>query len=129
MSMIDKVRMEEKTNYLKQQYDELRQQMTKISEEFDKKVNDKQMEIWKQDMSIRSLSQQILQISQENERLRKCKDLSESIARLPSVCLEDLTNEEAISNAKESALMGALESVKSTKYEGLVKEIEDMQNK
>jgi hypothetical protein len=48
--------MEEKTNYLKQQYDELRQQMTKISEEFDKKVNDKQMEIWKQDMSIRSLS-------------------------------------------------------------------------
>lgn len=62
----------------------------KIQDDANKKISDKQLEIWKLDMTIRTLSSQVVDLQQENERLKKCKDLSESIAKLPSTCLTDL---------------------------------------
>ena len=48
-------------------------------------------------------------MANEIERLQKVKDISESIARLPEACLEDLKSEKEIKHAKETALHQALD--------------------
>lgn len=100
-----------------------------MADDYHKKLSDKQMEIWKQDLTIKSLSQQIVSMTQEISRLKKCKDLSESIARLPSACLDDLTSDRQMEDARTSALQEALEQMKGSEFDKVTKEIEDIQNK
>jgi len=54
------------------------------------------MEIWKTEMTQRSMSQQMLTLTQEIERLQKVKGISESMMRLPMACLEDINTEKDI---------------------------------
>ena len=70
-----------------------------------------------------------MSLTQEISRLKKCKDLSESIARLPSACLDDLTSDKQIEDARSSALKEALDQMKGSEFDKVTKEIEDMQNK
>ena len=63
MSKIEKIKLEERMKYLKEQYDEMKMTTGKNQEGFDKKVNDKQMEIWKQQMTVRSMVQQMSSMS------------------------------------------------------------------
>jgi hypothetical protein len=48
-------------------------------------------------------------MGEEIERLSKVKGIGESIARLPSVCLENLNSAEEIRAAKENALASSLD--------------------
>ena len=109
MHKIEKIRLEERTNFMREQQDELKSKLSSINDEYDKKLNSKQMEIWKQDMTIRSLTQQMSQLTQEIERLSKAKDLSESIARMPMVCFNNLNTAVEMQEAKESALSEAVD--------------------
>jgi len=65
-------------------------------------------------------------LTEEIERLRKCKDVGESIMRLPMVCLEDMKTEEDIRNVKETALHSALDQLRGKDYDNVVKDIEDI---
>jgi len=47
--------MEERLSYNKTQHDELKQSLATIHEDYDKKLNDKQLEVWKADMAYRQL--------------------------------------------------------------------------
>ena len=49
----------------------------------------------------------------EIERLKKVQNVSDSVARLPEACLEDLTSAPKIKEAKASALHDALMDLKS----------------
>lgn len=89
-SKIHAIRLEEKVSYLDRQFAEFKQSTSQVADDYQKKLSDKQMELWKQDLSIKSLSHQIIELTEEINRLKKCKDLNESIAKLPSVCLDDL---------------------------------------
>jgi hypothetical protein len=68
-------------------------------------------------------------MSKEMERLEKVKDLGESIARLPSACLEDIKTQDEVDKAKASALHSALDKARGDDYSALVKDIDDIQNK
>ena len=92
MSKIQSIKLEERTNYLKQQYDEMVASTKKIQEEFDSKINDKQMQIWKHEMTERSLTKEIHELGKEIERLSKVKNINESIARLPTSCIEAMNS-------------------------------------
>ena len=68
-------------------------------------------------------------MTKEMRRLEKVKDIGESIARLPSACLDDIKTEEEVQRAKASALHSALDQARGSDYSKLVKEIDDIQNK
>ena len=63
-------------------------------EEFDKLIKDKQMLAFKADMERQQLADRAQSLALEVERLRKVKDISESIARLPEACIEDLKTDD-----------------------------------
>lgn len=48
---IEKIRLEEQMNYVKSQHLQLQETLTEIQEEFDEKIKNKQMELWKQEMT------------------------------------------------------------------------------
>jgi hypothetical protein len=48
------------------------------------------MQIWKSDMTQTQLIERMSGMAKEMERLQKVKDIGESVARLPSVCIDDL---------------------------------------
>ncbi len=50
MCKIDKIKIEEQSNYLKDQYSQLKENMLKMQEDFDQQIKAKQMEVWKSDM-------------------------------------------------------------------------------
>jgi len=129
MSKVEKIRLEERTNAVREQYNELKQKISTMQDEFDKKLNQKQMEIWKTEMTQRSMAQQMMSLTEEIERLRKAKDVGESIMRLPMVCLEDMKTEDDIRQVKQTALHSALDELRGKDYDNLVKDIEDIQNK
>jgi hypothetical protein len=52
--------------------------------------------------------EQMAAMSKEMNRLEKVKDLGESIARLPSACVDDIKTQEEVEKAKRSALNQAL---------------------
>ena len=68
-------------------------------------------------------------MGEEIERLSKVKGIGESIARLPSACLENLNSAEEVRAAKESALASSIDQIRGKDYDKLVKDIEDLQNK
>jgi len=68
-------------------------------------------------------------MTKEMHRLEKVKDIGESIARLPSACLDDIKTEQEVQRAKSTALHSALDQARGSDYSKLVKEIDDMQNK
>ena len=87
------------------------------------------MEIWKTEMTQRSMSQQMLTLTQEIERLQKVKGISESMMRLPMASLEDINTEKDILKVKESALHSALDQLRGKEYDAMVKDIDEIQNK
>ena len=96
-----------------------------MQEDFDHKLKEKQMELWKVDMAQRQMVEQMSTMSREMDRLEKVKGLGESIARLPSACLENISKDE-VRKAKASALHSALDQVKGADYTALVKDIDDI---
>ena len=70
--------------------------------------------------------EQMATMTKEMHRLEKVKDLGESIARLPSACVEDIRAQEEVEKAKASALHSALDKVRGEDYSALVKEIDTM---
>ena len=68
-------------------------------------------------------------MGEEIERLSKVRGIGESIARLPSACLENLNCAEEIREAKESALASSIDEIRGKDYDKLVKDIDDIQNK
>lgn len=54
------------------------------------------MMLWKQEMTQKSLITTNSNLTEEIERLQKVHGISDSIARLPSVCLENLNNAEEV---------------------------------
>ena len=100
-----------------------------MQEDFDQKLKEKQMELWKSDMAQRQLVEQMAAMSKEMQRLEKVKDIGESIARLPSACLQDIKTHDEVQNAKAKALHSALDQVRGKDYSNLVKDIDDIQNK
>jgi hypothetical protein len=97
-----------------------------MQDDYDKKLNQKQMEIWKTEMTQRSMAQQMMTLTEEIERLRKAKDVGESIMRLPMACLEDIKTDDDIRKVKETALHSALDELRGKDYDNLVKDIEDI---
>ena len=82
-------------------------------------------------MTIQSLEKAQVRLEVEIERLRKIQDVGESVARLPSVCVDDLTTSEKVKEVKASALHEALMDLKS-KDKGrndLIQQIEEMEAK
>lgn len=67
-------------------------------------MKEKQMTIWKTEMSQTQLVDQVTRLTTEIERLKKVEKLGESISRLPSVCLQDISNEKEAEKARSSAL-------------------------
>lgn len=126
---IEKIRLEEQTNYLKEQMQQLKEQNMKQAEEFERKLKEKQMLVWKTEMSQSQLVDQITRLSSEVERLKKIEGLNESIARLPNVCLQDISSEKEAERAKSSALHQALDKVRGKEFDDVVKEIDDLQDK
>lgn len=49
--------------------------------------------------------------------------------RMPLACLDGMNNEEEIRQVKETALHGALDELRGKEYDGMVKEIDEIQNK
>jgi len=94
---------------MRDQYDSLKQDMHNMSEDFDHQLKEKQMALWKADITQRQLVEQMASMSKEMERLQKVKDIGESIARLPSACLEDIKTQDEVDKAKASALHSALD--------------------
>ncbi len=92
----------------------------KIQEDFDSKISEKQMRIWKSEMAQKQLADRVTNMAGEIDRLQKVKDLGESIARLPSACLDDINTEQQVREAKESALASALDEMKGKNYDALV---------
>lgn len=62
------------------------------------------MELWKADMTQRQMVDQMASMTKEMQRLERIKDIGESIARLPSACLEDIKTQDEVQRAKASAL-------------------------
>ena len=56
--------------------------------------------------------------------MRKVKDISESIVKLPQACIEDLKTEGDIRKAKETALGEALKKTRGSDYDNLMDEID-----
>lgn len=75
------------------------------------------------------MAQKINTLTAEIERLQKVKNLGESIARLPSACLENMNTADEVQEAKDSALHQALEAMRGNDYDKMVSEIEDIQAK
>lgn len=48
-------------------------------------------------------------MAKEIDRLNKVKEIGESVARLPSVCIDDLKSKSQIEEAKASALHEAVD--------------------
>jgi predicted nuclease with TOPRIM domain len=108
---------------------QLKEQNMKQAEEFERKLKEKQMLVWKTEMSQSQLVDQITRLSSEVERLKKIEGLNESIARLPNVCLQDISSEKEAERAKSSALHQALDKVRGKEFDDVVKEIDDLQDK
>lgn len=92
-------------------------------------MTQRKLDGFKADAANKQLVDRMLNMNEELERLRKVKDISESIVRLPQVCVEDLRTAKDVRKAKESALSDALEKVKAEDYENLVSDIENIQEK
>ena len=71
------------------------------------------MQVWRKDLTIQGLEKQQTDLDAEVDRLKKVKNIGESVARLPEVCLADLTSPSKIKDAKSSALHDALMDLKS----------------
>ena len=84
------------------------------------------MALWKSDISQKQMVEQMAAMSKEMNRLEKVKDLGESIARLPSACVEDIKTQEEVDKAKKSALNQALQKVRGDDYDALVKDIDNI---
>jgi len=80
-----------------------------MAEEFEAQLKEKQMDLWKTKMGQNQLVDQVTRLSAEVERLKKVEGLSESISRLPSVCLQGISNEKEAERARSSALHEALD--------------------
>lgn len=87
------------------------------------------MKLWKSDMTQRQLIDRMSVMEKEMNRLEKVRDISESIARLPSVCIDDIKTQDEVQKARDSALHQALERVKGDEYSNLVNEIDQIQDK
>ena len=75
-----------------------------MQDDFDHQIKQKQMELWKADMTQRQMVDQMASMTKEMQRLERIKDIGESIARLPSACLEDIKTQDEVQRAKASAL-------------------------
>lgn len=51
LAKIEKIRIEERANFMQQEYADLKQMVQTQQESFDKKMKDKQMELWKEQMA------------------------------------------------------------------------------
>ena len=129
MLKIEKIRVEEQSNYLRDQIMDLKETNFKMAEEFEQKTKEKQMTLWKTEMAQNQLVDQVTRLTTEVERMKKVEGISESISRLPSVCLQDISNEKEAERAKSSALHQALDQVRGKEYDDVVKEIDAMQDK
>ena len=56
-------------------------------------------------------------MSKEIERLQKVKEIGESVARLPSVCIDDLKSKSQIEEAKSSAIHSAVDQIRGRDYD------------
>lgn len=81
------------------------------------------------DVERQQLASRAQNLAEEVDRLRKCKDISESIVRLPQVCIDDIKNEGDIRKAKETALGEALKKTRGKDYDNLLDEIETIEDK
>lgn len=89
---------------MRDQYDQLKASIHTMQEDFDNQLKEKQMALWKSDISQKQMVEQMAAMTKEMNRLEKVKDLGESIARLPSACVEDIKAQEEVDKAKASAL-------------------------
>lgn len=60
MQKIQIIRTEEQAKYLKEQYQELKQNFNKVQDECDKKVNNHKLEYWKLEMETKQMAQNML---------------------------------------------------------------------
>ena len=109
MSTIEKIRGEEQAHFLREQIQQLKEQNFKMAEDFEFQIKEKQMKVWKTEMAQSQLVDQVTRLTTEIERMKKVGNISESISRLPNVCLQDISNEKEIEKAKSSALHQALD--------------------
>ena len=89
------------------------------------------MQVWRKDLTIQGLEKSQVQLEDEIDRLKKVKDIGESVARLPAPCLDDLTSATKIKEVKSSALHDALLDLKS-KDKGrndLIDKIEELEER
>ena len=66
------------------------------------------MDSWKAEASERALTDRMVGMSTELDRLRKVAGLAESIGRLPSECLEDLKTAQDVRDIKKDAVVNAI---------------------
>lgn len=100
-------------------------------EDIESKLNEATVKVYRKDLTIQGLEKQQMALEQEVERLKKVKDIGESVARLPAACLDDLTSTTKVKEAKASALHDALMDLKS-KDKGrndLIDKIEELEER
>ena len=89
------------------------------------------MQVWRKDLTIQGLEKKQADLETEVDRLKKVKNLGESVARLPPDAVADLTSTTKIKEAKASALHDALMDLKS-KDKGrndLIDKIEELEER